>query len=163
MIPKSVQERRKQHLTHSSERVDLRLAMKTDRPDIWTYILRHPETENPEKALSLEQMYSNASTFMIAGTETTATQLAGLTYLLLKHPKEMQKLTTELRSMFPSRGDITMQALAKLEYLNSCLEEGLRYYPPVAVGTPRMAPSQGAVVCGQFVPPGVRISQPRDN
>lgn len=160
MMPKSAHSRRKQHLAHSSERVNLRLAMKTDRPDIWTYFLRHTATENPEKALSLKQMYSNASTFMIAGTETTATQLAGLTYLLLKHPNEMEKLTTELRTLFPSRGDITMQALAKLEYLNACLEEGLRFYPPVAVGTPRIAPAQGAVVCGQFVPPGVRKSQP---
>lgn len=155
MIPNSVHERRKQHLAHSSERVNTRLAMKTGRPDIWTYILRYTESENTEKGMSLEQMYSNASTFMIAGTETTATQLSGLTYQLLKNPKTMEKLTAEIRAAFASREDITMQSLAQLEYLNACLEEGLRFYPPVAVGMPRITPEPGATVCGQFVPAGV--------
>jgi cytochrome P450 len=162
MIPKSVHEKRKQHLAHSSERVNTRLAMKTDRPDIWTYILRRTESEKNEKGLSLEQMYSNASTFMIAGTETTATQLSGLTYQLLKNPKVMEKLTVEIRVAFPSRGEITMQSLAQLEYLNACLEEGLRFYPPVAVGLPRITPKPGAIVCGQFVPAGVRICLRRE-
>jgi len=155
MIPKSIHEKRKHHLAHSSERVDNRLAMKTDRPDIWTHILRHTNSEQSKKGLSLHQMYSNASTFMIAGTETTATQLSGLTYLLLKNPDMMKQLTSDIREAFPSRDKINMQSLAQLEFLNCCLEEGLRYYPPVVIGMPRITPEPGATVCGQFVPAGV--------
>ena len=154
-IPKSVHEKRKQHIAHSRERVDNRLAMKTDRPDIWTYILRHTESDENKKGLSLHQMYSNASTFMIAGTETTATQLSGLTYQLLKNPEAMKKLTAEVRGAFRSRNDIQMQPLAQLKYLNACLEEGLRMYPPVPVGMPRITPAPGATVCGYFVAGGV--------
>jgi cytochrome P450 len=127
--------------------------MQTDRPDIWTYVLRH--TDKDEEGLSLNQMYSCASTFMIAGTETTATQLSGLVYLLLKNPDNMEKLTAEIRGAFSMQEDIQMQPLAQLEYLNAVLEEGLRSYPPVPVAMPRIVPAQGAVICGQFVPAGV--------
>jgi cytochrome P450 len=152
-IPKSVHEKRKQHLQHSSERVDKRLAMETTRPDIWTYVLRN--TNKDEDGMTLNQMYSCASTFMIAGTETTATQLSGLTYLLLKNPETMKKLTAEIRGAFSSQSDIQMQTLAQLDYLNAALEEGLRFYPPVPVAMPRIVPASGAVVCDHFVPAGV--------
>lgn len=155
MIPKSVHEKRKQHKAFSSDRVNTRLAMKTDRPDIWSYILQHTDSNKELKGLSLEQMYSNSSTFMIAGTETTATQLAGLSYQLLINPKIMERLTHEIRNAFGRREAITMQSLAQLEYLSACLEEGLRFYPPVPVGTPRVTPDPGATVCGHFVPAGV--------
>ena len=60
---------RKLHLRHAIDRVDKRLAQKTDRPDIWTYILRYSESkENKERGLTQSEMYSNAALFMLAGT-----------------------------------------------------------------------------------------------
>jgi cytochrome P450 len=129
--------------------------MKTDRPDIWTYVLRNSDPDKGKESLSLNQMYSCSSTFMMAGTETTATQLSGLTYLLLKNPEPMRKLKAEIRGAFLSQEDIQMQSLAQLGYLNACLEEGLRFYPPVPIGTQRLAPATGSVVCGEFLPGGV--------
>jgi cytochrome P450 len=60
---------REQHMKYSHDRVDRRLARKTNRSDIWTLVLR----QEGEKALSLGEMHSNSDLFMIAGTETTAT------------------------------------------------------------------------------------------
>lgn len=155
-LPKSVQEKREKHLKFARERVDKRLRMKTDRPDIWTYVLRFSNSEeNKDRGLSMNEMYSNSSTFMIAGTETTATLLSGLTYMLLKHPTYMKKLVAEIRETFPTRESITLQKLASLEYLNACIEEALRVYPPVAVGAPRIVPAQGAVICDEEIPGGV--------
>jgi len=158
-IPQSVIEKRKLHMAHSIDRVNKRLAVKTDRPDIWTYILRYSDSDNAaEKSLSLPEMHSNAATFMLAGTETTATQLSGVTYQLLKHPDAMARLVAEVRDAFPTKEDITLPALARLEFLNACLEEGLRIYPPVPVALPRITPMQGGVVCGKEVPGGSVIA-----
>lgn len=93
--------------------------------------------------------------FMLAGTETTATLLSGLTFILLKHPERLRRLTDEVRSSFPSEGGMDMSSLSRLEYLGACIEEGLRLYPPVTVGLPRTVPSGGATVCGHWVPGGV--------
>jgi cytochrome P450 len=158
-IPKSVVEKRRLHMSNSVDRVNKRLAVKTDRPDIWTYILRYSDSDSAaQKGLSGPEMHSNAATFMLAGTETTATQLSGVTYQLLKKPEVMARLVAEVREAFPTKDDITMPALARLEFLNACLEEGLRIYPPVPIGLPRITPMQGGVVCGKEVPGGVSAS-----
>lgn len=152
MVPKEMKEKRKQHIEFSALSIDKRMARKTDRPDIWTFATRHGEEEG---GLKPTELYSNGTLFMLAGTETTATELSGLTYLLLEHPDKMRRLTNELRTVFSSYSDMTMTSLAQLDYLNACIEEGLRYYPPVPVGPARTTPEGGAFVCGRWVPGGV--------
>lgn len=43
-------------------------------------------------AVLKRQMTAHAQAFMMAGTETTATLLSGLTFILLKHPHYMRRL-----------------------------------------------------------------------
>lgn len=145
-------------MMHSVERVEKRMARKTDRPDIWTYVMRYSESEeNKEKGLSTTEMHSDAALFMLAGTETTATELSGMTHYLLKDPVRMERLKREIRDAFPTYEDMTMTKLSQLEYLGACIEEGLRMYPPVALGLPRTAPKGGAKVNGYWVPEGVSL------
>src|ERR1700755_639339 len=93
-----------------------------------------------KSGLTRQEMYSNASLFMIAGTETTATELSGMTYYLLKNPDKLKNLTDEIRGAFASDADITMERVAQLKYVQAVVEEGLRLYPPVANGLPRIVP-----------------------
>lgn len=60
------------------------------------------------------EMHANADLLMIAGTETTATMLAGVTYNLLTNPEPMEKLKRELRETFRTEEEISADALAKL-------------------------------------------------
>ncbi|CAO2653949.1 Nn.00g106820.m01.CDS01 [Neocucurbitaria sp. VM-36] len=158
LIPADVKKKRKTHISFSKERVDKRMARKTDRPDIWTFVTRHSELEG--KGLAPTELLSNGSLFMLAGTETTATELSGLTYLLLKNPAHLGRLTKEVRSAFSSFDDMTMTKLSQLEFLNACLEEGLRLYPPLPVGLPRTTPESGARICGHWVAGGTTVQSP---
>lgn len=154
MIPKSLKDLEKSLFKQSADRVDTRLAKETDRPDIWSLALREEG-----KGLTLEEMHTNAPLFMLAGTETTATLLSGLTYLLLKNPETFKLLAKEIRDAFPSVESMSIAEMPKLKYLSSCLEEGLRMYPPVPIGlTRRAAPPEGADILGKFVPPNVSVS-----
>lgn len=157
LVPKKVKEQRKMHMEYSSFRVEKRLARKTDRPDIWTYVLKHNE-DDEHKGMGLQptEMQSNGALFMLAGTETTATELSGTTYLLLKNPDKMARLVREVRTAFSCLDDMHINELSKLPYLNACLEEGLRVYPPVPGLLPRVTPREGAMVAGKWVPGGVR-------
>lgn len=70
-------------------------------------------------------MLSLDTNSMIAGTETTATALSALTYLLLKHPDKLERLIKEIRSVNDAcelKGDLVRQ----MTYFNACLEEALR-------------------------------------
>lgn len=95
---------------------------------------------------------------MIAGTETTATLLSGLTYYLLSNPSKLRKLVNEIRSTFASESDISIERLQALPYLNACLEEGLRMYPPVSNGLARITPPGAPIeIDGKEVPPNTKV------
>jgi cytochrome P450 len=121
--------------------------------DLWDLTLN--QEENGKTGLSRGEMDSNATTFMVAGTETTATLLSGLTYLLLTNPECHAKLVKEIRNTFQEETGINMEAAAKLPYLKACISEAFRLYPPVPVGLPHLTPSDGSTICGHFVPPNV--------
>ncbi|KAM3420751.1 hypothetical protein BST61_g3999 [Cercospora zeina] len=151
-VPKDVAENRQVSYVMSHARGDRRLANKEPRVDIWGLVM---EREG-ETGLSREEMYSNAHLFMIAGTETTATLLSGLLYHLLDRPETLQRLSSEIRSAFADEGDITIEKLPALKYLQACLDEGLRMYPPVPAAMPRVT-VEPTVIDGNVVPPGFSV------
>jgi cytochrome P450 len=106
-------------------------------------------------------MDANASLFMLAGTETTATLLSGLTFFLLRNPTPMKTLVAEIRNAFASTNDMTMEQLAALPYLAACIKEAFRLYPPVALGLPRLTPANGSTIAGNFVPPDTGVFIPQ--
>lgn len=110
------------------------------------------------KGLAPSGLHSNGQIFMTGGTETISTEPSGLTYYPLKHPANLHQLTKEIRDAFSSFEDITMTKLSQLRYLQACIEEGLRLYPPVMTSVPRITPKGGAEICGRWVPSGVRMN-----
>lgn len=108
--------------------------------------------------MNLEQIRSNASLLIIAGSETTATALSGVTFLLGTHPEVLAKLTEEVRSCFSSEGEITLLSVQKLKYMLAVLDETLRLYPPVPGSAPRVVPAGGNIVCEKWVPEGTVVN-----
>ncbi|ETS80734.1 hypothetical protein PFICI_08263 [Pestalotiopsis fici W106-1] len=149
--PKSVVAMRLDHFNHTVERVDKRLRDGSESPDLWNLV----EETN---VLTVKEMHTNAELFMLAGTETTASLLTGLTYHLLTNPDKMKILTDEIRSRFKDYQDMTFEALAQLEYLNACIREGLRIYPSIPTGIPRVVADGGNIILGKYIPGGTRVS-----
>lgn len=149
-LPASMRKSLEEHRGYVNERVERRMAKDTDQPDIWNLVLRNPENV---KLLGRGSMNEHANLFMVAGTETTATLLSGLTYFLLKKPSTYEKIVAEVRSL-PEDG-LHIDSLRQLPYLQACFEEALRMYPPVPMGMPRVVPPGGAAISGGFVPEGV--------
>jgi cytochrome P450 len=153
LAPKKLIETRDYHQNLVVEKVKTRLERVTDRSDFMTYILRH----NDERGMSIPEIEATANAIMIAGSETTATLLSGVTYNLLRNPETLKKLVDEIRGAFATEEEITLIGVGQLKYLLAVLDEGLRMYPPVPVGLPRNVPEQGAVINGKFVPPKVSV------
>lgn len=53
---------------------------------------------------------------------------------------------------------MTFESLADCKYLNACLKEGLRVYPPVPIGSPRVIPAGGQQILGKWLPQDTRVS-----
>jgi cytochrome P450 len=144
-----------EHLNHSITRVTKRLekGRASEGVDLWDLILQ--QEDKGKAGITRSEMDVNAGLFMVAGTETTATVLSGLTYLLLKNPETMKKLVSEVRGQFRSSDGISMEAIKGMPYLNACIKEALRMYPPVPIGLPHLTPREGSTICGHYVPPNV--------
>ncbi|KAH7072061.1 cytochrome P450 [Paraphoma chrysanthemicola] len=140
---------------YSEDRVRKRMEKgnETEKPDFWTLVLSQHESG----VLNFEQMKSNADLFMQAGSETTATMLSGLMYNLLLNPEKMKKAVEEVRSSFRNEGELTIEGIQRLRYLDACFNESMRIYPSTPVGPPRVVVTPG-VVCGDVLPVGTRAS-----
>lgn len=68
-----------------------------------------------------------------AGRDTTACLLTWTFFLLVRHPKAMEKLRTEINCNCPDPTSLTRTDLRKMSYLQNVLNETLRLYPPVPV------------------------------
>lgn len=143
----------------AKERVDHRIASATDRLDFLAQILRQG---GKQREMSRAEIEATSSLLILGGSDTTATLLAGTVYYLLQNPQVKQKLVIEIRDTFADEADIDLTSCNKLPYLLATLEEAMRIYPPVALGSPRIVSAEGAVLGGYHVPPKVRLPLPQE-
>lgn len=152
-MPESVGENIAAHLEFTRNKVDKRIALGETRPDLMSAILEN----NHQGGLTLEELYSNASLLVHAGSQTSAITCGSVTWFLLKNPSAMENLQKEIRCSFPSIDDITFASTAKLPYLHAVIQEGLRLHPPSPLNTSREVDRLGVVVCGHEIPIGVSL------
>lgn len=129
---------------------------KDGRADFMEFMLKHSEEKEP---ISDAELGANAHILFMAGSETTATLLAGATYYLLRNPEVMAKAVKEVREAFKSEDEITFgTASARLPFMLACLEEALRMYPPVPTVLLRTTPLDTiSKVSGHDIPPGTHV------
>lgn len=135
-------------------RAKLAKRMQVKRTDLVEAMLDFDKNNEAE----MDKVVMNASVLIVAGSETTATTLSGVTYLLLSNPDKLARLTDEVRNAFQSEEDITMAKASQLDYMLACLEETMRLYPPVPIGMPRIVPKGGRFISGSFVPERTHVA-----
>lgn len=149
LIPEDIRKRRVEQRKMAKDKADFRKTIDDGRQDLISgYLL-------PDSGVTPLEYQSTVETLIIAGSETTATLMSGLTFYLLKDAKRMAKLKNEIRSAFSSAEEINYVSVNKLSYLLACLDEALRIYPPVPDTFPRNTGPAPETICGKVVPPWV--------
>ncbi|KAF1976980.1 cytochrome P450 [Bimuria novae-zelandiae CBS 107.79] len=155
---RKMEEARKKHFEYAASLAMGRIRGKeqADRGDFMDYILR---SRGEAHQLTDEELVHNADLFMLAGSETTATLLLGVTYYLLSNPETYKRATEEVRAAFDRPEDITFkEATQRLLYMMACLNETLRVFPPVPLALLRITkPGQMTPIAGHMIPPNVRV------
>jgi averantin hydroxylase len=157
LVPPKAKALRKYNWDYSSKKIEDRLKRGSSEGDFWDHVLRKSEVSKPASGMSVEEMKSNASHIVLAGSETTSTLLSGCIWYLLRNPDTMAKTVQEIRSNFKSTEDINLFSLMDLKYTEAVLEETMRIYPPVPIQSARTVPAGGDTVSGVFLPGGTRI------
>ncbi|KAK1998807.1 cytochrome P450 [Colletotrichum falcatum] len=106
------------------EVLESRKAGTSDRRDLLTAMLEGVDPKTGKK-MTDESIMDNLITFLIAGHETTSGLLSFAFYQLLKHPEAYQRAQQEVDAVV-GKGQIKVDHLSRLPYLNGVLRETLR-------------------------------------
>jgi cytochrome P450 len=150
-LPKSAYKARDDMINHTKDLVDRRMrhGFQEGRTDVFNYLL----VDKGDQEMTRGELYNNAQTLVVAGSETTATLLSGVTWFLLKNPEKLAKVKQEVRSTFNDDSEIDSKSVLKLPYMLAVLQEGLRIFPPSPFGFPRRIKTKGGqLVAGHWVP-----------
>ncbi|KAJ9637526.1 uncharacterized protein PV06_09498 [Exophiala oligosperma] len=129
---------------------------KGEYSDMLGSFIRHGLTQQEAEAESVMQL--------AAGSDTTATGLRATLRGIISSPLVYEKLLTEINEAaaagkIPSHDQIISNAQARdLPYLQACIKEGLRWYPPIAGMLAKKTPPSGDTISGHFVPGGTSIA-----
>jgi cytochrome P450 len=119
--------------------------------DVIRFILKN----NTDKGMSRTEIKTNSENLILAGSETTATCLSGTMFYLGRNPDIMRIVVDEIRSRFATEDEITIKSTLDLTYMQACIEENLRMFPPVNASPTRVSP--GDFVAGYYLPKNVRF------
>ena len=102
---------------------------------------------------------------MSAGPDTTASGLRATLLCIITNPRVHRKLYAEIEDIV-ARGNfgtlpdsiVTDEQTQTLPYLQACINEGLRWFPPISALLSKKTPPEGDEICGYQVPGGVAIA-----
>uniref|UniRef100_A0A1I7SVN6 Cytochrome P450 n=1 Tax=Bursaphelenchus xylophilus TaxID=6326 RepID=A0A1I7SVN6_BURXY len=104
-----------------------------------------------EGHLTNEDIREEVDTFMFEGHDTTSSGMAWTLWCLAHHPEYQQKVWEEVDSVFGnSSRPCTVDDLKKLCYLEQCIKESFRLYPPVPFFTRKL---ECDIECGGYTIP----------
>lgn len=159
LIPKSSMKSKIDMDNYTKEVINRRMKRGYDpnTNDVFNYLLRDKMSGD---RLSDDELYENALTIVVAGSETTATLLTGVTWFLCKNHDARRRVQQEVRSAFKDDSEITTKSVNELPYMLAVLSEGLRIFPPTPFPLARtVAVKGGQDIAGYYVPE--KVSAPR--
>ncbi|QIW99451.1 hypothetical protein AMS68_004969 [Peltaster fructicola] len=117
------------------------------------------------KGLCQQQLESETLTQIIAGSDSTASALRMALHLIATSPPILSRLLQEVEHAIDagriSRPVIQDSEARRLPYLQACIKEGLRVYPPVTGILAKQVPPEGAWIdvdgVKKFAPAGTQI------
>ncbi|KAL1492264.1 hypothetical protein ABEB36_012739 [Hypothenemus hampei] len=85
-----------------------------------------------EKPFSFEEIVANTILFFIAGFDTSSTTMNFTLFELARHPEIQEKARQEIKKILEKyNGEVTYESLKEMTYLQQCIDESQRKFPPV--------------------------------
>ena len=138
-------------INQTRENVEAGLIRSEKRLTIFGSLLLEEELQSTEKGT--KRLAAEGFAILGAGTETTASALAVITYHLLTKPHLLAKLTSELEQFGITKSPRelpTFPDLERLPYLGAVIQEGLRLSYGVASRTARIATEEDLIYRGEW-------------
>ncbi|POR35382.1 Tryprostatin B 6-hydroxylase [Tolypocladium paradoxum] len=143
-----------------ADQVRQRRERKTEAADLFSWILADYDAIGKPTSQDTLNLRGDAHLIVVAGSDTIAASLTCLFFELALHPRVTEILRVEVDEYFAGNERPAAQSLSKLEYLQACINESLRLYPPVPSGLQRMTPPEGLQLGDTFIPGNTIVQVP---
>ncbi|KAJ4350581.1 hypothetical protein N0V95_004632 [Ascochyta clinopodiicola] len=128
--------------------------------DIISWLLKAVKDKDVSASPSPEALEDDTRVVIIAGSETTATTLAGALYYLAKCPEKQRKLQSLLDQVIEGNNAWSYEKVKSVTYLDDWISETLRLRPALLTGGPRETPSKGVQIDEVFIPGNTNVLVP---
>ncbi|OJD10365.1 hypothetical protein AJ78_08596 [Emergomyces pasteurianus Ep9510] len=155
---------------HHARKVAERMKLGTTCKDLFSYLLDDspgsPLTSAPLVFPEFSipgDVVCDSELAITAGSDTVASTLTCLIFILATHPEHQTLLQRELDALLTGIDDISYQKLSAANsapVLESIILETLRLYPAAPGGMQRMTPPEGARIAGKWIPGNTLVSTP---
>ncbi|KAH7015832.1 cytochrome P450 67 [Ilyonectria destructans] len=137
-----------------------RMENEPEIPDVFSWILKeYRSISNPTRQNKLD-LRGDAMLIVVAGSDTTAATLTCLFLELALHPEKYKTLQDEVDKYFLDKDAPDHASLAKLPYLQACIDESLRMHPAVPSGVQRKTPAEGLQIGKTYIPGNALVQIP---
>lgn len=107
-------------------------AKRHDLIDTFVKLKQEAEANGDDMARFMNDLTSQVGLLLFAGYDTSSTTLSNVLFELAKNPDIQKRLRAEIKQTFAEgNGEISFEALSKMEYMGMVLDETLRRYPPL--------------------------------
>ncbi|CAN1328841.1 Desmethyl-deoxy-podophyllotoxin synthase [Linum perenne] len=129
---------------------------KKKKKDLVDVLLDHIVDQDVEVPITNNDIKAVLLDMFLGGSDTFAVVIEWALSELMKNPKAMQKLQTEIRKEVGQKGRVDHDDLGQLHYLKLVIKETLRLHPPGPLLPPRQA-REDTMVNGYQIPEKTRI------
>ncbi|XP_030531468.1 cytochrome P450 736A117-like [Rhodamnia argentea] len=127
-----------------------------DRRDFVDVLLDIEKDKTAGFALAADSIKALILDIFAAGTDTTYTVLEWAMTELLRHPRAMNNLQTEVREITGGKPIVTDEDLERMHYLRAFIKETLRLHPPIPLLVPRLS-TQDVKIQGYHIAAGTMV------
>lgn len=107
--------------------IDLLMAMRNEEKS-------NSMADTDMEGLSMNEIAAQCFVFFLAGFETSSTASSFTIYELAQNQPIQDKLRTHIREVLAKHdGQLNYESLKDMTYLEQCLKEGMRKYPPLPI------------------------------
>ncbi|XP_047331943.1 cytochrome P450 736A117-like [Impatiens glandulifera] len=119
-------------------------------------LLRIHMSQEPGVFIDKDSVKALLVDMLLGGTTTTSTVTEWAMTELMRHPKTMKELQTEVRNVANGKSMIAEEDIQNMPYLRAVIKETLRYHTPIPLLPPRLA-TQDVNVNGYDIAAGTMV------
>ncbi|XP_075085352.1 6,7,8-trihydroxycoumarin synthase [Nicotiana tabacum] len=124
--------------------------------DIVDLLLQLKKEQSTPIDLTLEDIKGILMNVLVAGSDTSAAATVWAMTALIKNPKTMKKVQSEIRKSIGKKGIVNEEDVQNMPYLKAVIKEIFRLYPPVPLLVPRES-MEKTILEGYEIRPGTIV------